>query len=157
MPCPIIDLSYRTGLYAESHGIVANVSHNGAVLNSRLTPRAELLGCRDRFRVSLQQHLVISTSLVAWRTGAGVAILCHFRTLLTSVADVGNGWESGSHFCQPYVVRFIALPFLCHPTSIVRPGPPQTLSEASPTYFVPWAVCAFIHGFHHVFSMILLG
>ncbi len=49
----MFDLSNRTGLYAESHGIVANVSHKRAVLNSRLTLCAEFLGCRDRFRVSL--------------------------------------------------------------------------------------------------------
>jgi hypothetical protein len=66
----------RTGLYAESHGIVANVSHKRAVLNSRLTRCAEFLGCRDRLRVSLQQRLVLlATSLVARRTGAAVATL----------------------------------------------------------------------------------
>jgi type I phosphodiesterase/nucleotide pyrophosphatase len=37
-------------------------------------------------------------------------------------------------------------PLRC-PTNIVRPGPPQTPSGASPTYFVPWAVCTFIFGF----------
>ena len=31
--------------------------------------------------------------------------------------------------------------------NLARPGPPQTLSGASPTYFVPWAVCTFIFDF----------
>jgi hypothetical protein len=66
----------RTGLYVESHGIVANVSHKRAVLNSRLTRCTEFLGCRDRLRVPLQQCLVLlASSLVERRTGAAVAIL----------------------------------------------------------------------------------
>lgn len=40
---------------------------------------------------------------------------CYFHTLLTPAADVGNGRESGTHYCQPYVVRFTALLFLCYP------------------------------------------
>jgi hypothetical protein len=54
MPGPVIDLYNRTGLYAESHGIVANVSYKRALINSGLTPCAEFLGRRDRFRISLQ-------------------------------------------------------------------------------------------------------
>jgi hypothetical protein len=69
-------MSNRTGLYAESHGIVANVSYRRVVLTRRLTRCAEFLGCRDRLRVSLQQrHVLLATSLVARRTGAAVAIL----------------------------------------------------------------------------------
>jgi hypothetical protein len=46
--CRLFD---RTGLYVESHGIVANVSHKRAVLNSILTRCADFLGCRNRNRV----------------------------------------------------------------------------------------------------------
>jgi hypothetical protein len=75
-PCQVIDCFNRTGLYAESHGIVANVSHKRVVLNSRLTRYAEFLGFRDRLGVSLQQRLVLlATSLVARRTGAAVAMI----------------------------------------------------------------------------------
>lgn len=66
----------RTGLYTESHGIVANVSHKRAVLNSRLTQCPEFLGCRDRLGVSLQQSpFLLGATLVARRTGAAVAII----------------------------------------------------------------------------------
>jgi hypothetical protein len=32
--------------------------------------------------------------------------------LLMPAIDVGNGWESRTYYCQPYVVSFIALLFL---------------------------------------------
>jgi hypothetical protein len=135
----------RTGLYAESHGIVANVSHKRAVLDDRLTRCAEFLGCRYRLTVSFRQRLVLlATSLVARRTGAAVGIRSVILHLLMPVVDVGNGWESRTHYCQPYVVSVIPFLFLRCPMIIVRPGPPQTLSEASPTYFVPFAVCTLI-------------
>lgn len=69
-------MSNRTGLYTESHGIVANVSYKRIILTRRLTLYAEFLGCRDRVRVSLQQRRVLlATSLVARRTGVAVVIL----------------------------------------------------------------------------------
>ena len=40
---------------------------------------------------------------------------CYFLSLLTPAADVGNGRESGTHYCQPYVVRFTALLFCAIP------------------------------------------
>lgn len=102
----------RTGLYTESHGIVANVSHRRAVLNSRLTRCPEFLGCRDRLRVSLQQSpVLLGATLVARRTGAVVAMLSVILELLMPAIDVGNCWESRAHYCQPYVVSLIALPF----------------------------------------------
>lgn len=70
-----------------------------------------------------------------------------FCVLLTRAADLGNGWASGTYYCQPHVVCFTALLFLRSLISIVRPGPPETLSGASPTYFVPWAVCIVILDF----------
>jgi hypothetical protein len=60
------------------------------------------------------------------------------------VIDVGNGWESRTYYCQPYVVSFIALLFFNVVPRIVRPGPPQTLTGASSTYYVPFAVCSLI-------------
>lgn len=70
-------------------------------------------------------------------------------TPCSPATDVGNGRESGTHYCKPDVVCFVVLCcWLCDCyTGPVRPGPPQTLSGASPTYFIPWMVCALIFCF----------
>jgi hypothetical protein len=133
----------RTGLYAESHGIVANVSHKRAVLNDRLTRCAEFLGCGDRLRFSLQQRLVLlGTSLVARRTGAAVALLSVIFALAHACERCGKRLGEQDSLLPTLCGQFRRVTFFLRcPTSIVRPGPPQTLSGASPTYFIPFAVC----------------
>jgi hypothetical protein len=43
-----------------------------------------------------------------------------FSQLLMPAIDVGNGWESRTHYCQPNVVSFIAL--LCYVVPLVLLG-----------------------------------
>lgn len=90
-PLSAYRMSNRTGLYAESHGIVANVSYKRVVLTRRLTLYAEFLGCRDRVRVSLQQqHVLLATSLVARRTGAAVVVLSVLFSLVHACDRCGK-------------------------------------------------------------------
>lgn len=132
----------RTGLYAESHGIVANVSCKCAVPDIRLTRCAEFLGCRDRPRVSLQQrHVLLATSLVAGGTGAVVAILSVTFALAQACGRCGKRLGKQDSLPPTLCGQFHRVAFLLRcPTSIDRPGPPQTLSGASSTYYVPFAV-----------------
>ncbi len=109
----------RTGLYAESHGIVANVRHKRAVLNIRLTRCAEFLGCRDRIRVSLQQRLVLlATSLVARRTGATVAILGVIFALAHACDRCGKPLGEQDSLLPTLCGQFHRVTFSRCPTSI---------------------------------------
>src|ERR1700679_2391087 len=100
----------------------------------RLTRCAEFLGSRDRLRVSLQQRLVLlATSLVARRTGAAVAILGLIFALAYAYDRCGKRLGKPDSLlptlCGQFSSRYLF--FFTYPTSIVRPGPPQTLSGAS--------------------------
>jgi hypothetical protein len=152
MPHTILNLSNRTGLYAESHGIVANVSDERSVFKC-IDPVYRISGMQRRTRsfTTTTSHPV--GNLIGGmenRCASGHA-LCHSRILLTGAVDVGNSRESGTHHCQSDVVCFVVCCFFCDCHTVRgRPGPPQTHSGASPTYFVPWAVCTFIFDFRRL-------
>ncbi|KAG6377012.1 alkaline-phosphatase-like protein [Boletus reticuloceps] len=94
-----------TGLYAESHGIVANVRSSYRLLTTIDKRHAiEFLGPRNEHRVLVQPFE--SMSLADWWLGEPM-------------------WETAG---RAGVVT----------ANQMWPGPPVTLSGASPAYFVPW-------------------
>lgn len=111
--CPVIDLSNRTGLYAESHGIVANVSHTRAVLGWKLTHVQNFWDAETGSE--FHYNNISSCWQPHWWRGEPVreSPFSVPVSLLTPSADVGNGWESGAHYCQPHVVCFTVFLLFC--------------------------------------------
>ena len=64
----------RTGLYAESHGIVANVSDKRAVLNRRIDPMCRISGMQR-----LAQSFITTTTRLAGKLIGGKENRCGSR------------------------------------------------------------------------------
>jgi hypothetical protein len=129
----------RTGLYVESHGIIANVGHKRAALNNRLTRCIEFLGWR--LGVQLQKHLVPGTSLVARRTGAAATMLRVIFAIAHACDRCGKRLGEQDSLLPTICGQFHRVTLLHCPTIIARPGPKRAVSETSPTYRVPFKVC----------------
>jgi len=145
MPCPVIDCltgqDFTPSLTESLRMWVTSALYS----TGRLTRCAEFLGCRDRLRVSLQQrYVMLATSLVARRTGAAVAILSVIFALAYACDRCGKRLGEQGSLMPTLCGQFHRVTFFYVVLHLVRPGPPQTLSGASPTYYVPFAVWSLI-------------